>query len=167
MNNANYFLTKDGVISKLDTYWDRLRDLSIKLEGISKHMVRKLFNSYTGSALLMIVIFWLDMEKSFSLTLLALVVLGSISLIATQVLSYLEFMGLQRKGMIIHDELNQEIEFGFDEDLEEDISVEERILLSNFLLACELPINRILYIALLLVLPLANIACLAFYYFYW
>ncbi|NJO00710.1 MAG: hypothetical protein HC880_02600 [Bacteroidia bacterium] len=164
MNRANYFLTKDGVISKLDTYWDKLKDLTVQLENLSRPTVQKMFNIYLGSILFTVVILWLELEKNLSITLLALVALGGASLVARQILSFLEFVDLRKKGRVIHDELSHEIEYGYSDEIEEDISVEERILLSNFLLACDFPINQYLYLGLLILLPMLNLGLLLFCY---
>ncbi len=164
MNSANYFLTENGVISKLDSYWDKLESLTTQLENATKHMAKKLFNSFIGTMLFIVIIFWLNLEYTLGLTLLALVILGAISLAATQLNSFMEFMDLKKKGMILYEELNRELEQGFDELLDEEISVEERIILSNFLLACELPMNTYLYLALLGLLPLISLGLFIFYY---
>lgn len=164
MNSTNYFLTKDGVISKLDTHWDNLRGITHKLEGISKFSVKKLFNGFTGSILFTIVVVWLGLDKNLTLTFLALISLGSLSLMATQFLTYLEFIEYKKKGIIIFDELSHELEFGYDE--EEDISVDERILLGNFKHASQFPVNRYLYLLFLALLPIINFVFFAFYFFY-
>ena len=80
MNGANYFITQDGIISKLDSYWDQLREVTNHLENISKNIVKKLFNSFLGSLLFIILIFWLDLGKDFSLIVLSLITLGTIAL---------------------------------------------------------------------------------------
>ena len=166
MNSANYFLTEDGVISKLDTYWDRLKLLTTKLENTTKNLAKRLFYSLVVSLFLIVIVFWLDFEKPVSLTILALLSLSAITLSVTQLTAFLEFIDLKKKGMIIHNELSRELEFGFEGSLDEEVSVEERIILSNFLLACELPMNSYLYLGLLTLLPIMNIIFFGFYYYY-
>ncbi len=166
MNSANYFLTKDGVISKLDSYWDQLREHSARLDSLSKPMLRKLFNSFIGSVLIIITLVWLNFEKEVTMILLSLTALGSVSISTSQLLVYLEFLATRKRGLILHDELNTELECSYDDEFDEDISVEERILLSNFQLSCEPPMHPGLYLILLTIYPILNIAFALSYYFY-
>ena len=166
MNSANYFLTEDGVISKLDTFWDRLKILTAKLENTTKNLAKRLFYSLVASLFLIVIVFWLDLGKSISLTALAVLSLSAITLSVAQLTAFLEFIDLKKRGMIIHNELSRELEFGLEGTLDDEVSVEERIILSNFLLACELPMNSYLYLGLLTLLPVMNIIFFGFYYFY-
>ena len=166
MNGANYFITQDGIISKLDSYWDQLREVTNHLENISKNIVKKLFNSFLGSLLFIILIFWLDLGKDFSLIVLSLITLGTIALAVVQITAYLEFVKIKKKGMILYNELSREVEWNYDNNYVEDLPVDERILLSNFLLACELQLNAYVYLSLLALLPFINIAFFVFYYLY-
>ena len=68
--------------------------------------------------------------------------------------------------MILYNELSREVEWNYDNNYVEDLPVDERILLSNFLLACELQLNAYVYLSLLALLPFINIAFFVFYYLY-
>lgn len=166
MNSANYFLTEDGVISRLDTYWDKLSNLTIRLDNTTKNLAKRLFYSLVASLFLIVIVFWLDLERSISLTVLSLFSLLAVTLAVAQLTTFLEFVDLKKRGMILHDELSRELEYGLDSHLEEEVSVEERIILSNFLLSCELPINPYLYLCLLALLPLMHGIFFGFYYLY-
>lgn len=165
MNSTNYILTENGVISKLDTYWDKLKIITEDLENLTRNLAKWLFYSFIASMFLIVFIFWLDLDKSVSLVVLSMITLAAISFSISQLISYLEFSELKKKGRILHDELSNELEYGPENSLEE-ISVEERIILSNFQLACELPINPFIYLGLLVLLPLVNIVFSVIYYIY-
>ena len=166
INLANYYLTEDGVISKLDTYWDKLREITFSLEKLTRNMVRFLFNNLTISLLCVILIFWLDWSKTLSIGLLSLVTLGASAWSAFQWSGFLEFNILKKRGMVLYNALSSELEWNeMDYDLE-DLPLEERILLSNFHLASQMPLNTFLYLFFVLLAPIINITFLGFFYFY-
>jgi hypothetical protein len=166
VNSGNYVLTKDGVISKLDSYWDRLQEITHRLDGLSKLMQKKLINSFVGTFLFVIVVFWIEPVFQISLILLALISLGAFSLAAIQLMSFFEFMDLKKKGMVLYQELYHEVEWNAEQEYLEEISLEERILLNNFLLSAEMPISPYLYGSLLALLPLSVLGIFTSYFFY-
>lgn len=166
MKIANYYLTEHGVIDKLATYWDQLRDYTEALERISQPMMYRLFANFSTTSLLTIVVFWLNLERRIALILLALLVLGGFSMMLVQALRYLDFIDTRRKGQILYHELAYELDNDVDYESREDLAVEERILLSNFELACELPIPAGLYLFLMAVTPIFNITFFSLYYLF-
>ncbi|NJL14183.1 MAG: hypothetical protein HC913_15015 [Microscillaceae bacterium] len=128
-------------------------------------MQKKLVNSFISTFLFLIVIFWLRPDFNLTIVLLLLVALGAVSLAAMQWATFLEFLNLKKKGLILYRELSRELEWSRTQDYIEDVSVEERILLNNFLLATEMPLHPYLHGFLLLLLPLGSIGLFCYYYF--
>lgn len=165
VNSGNYVLTKDGVINKLDSYWDRLQNITHKLDGLSRLMQKKLFNSFAAVFLFLIVVFWAAPSFQMTLILLALISLCAFSLTAIQLMSFFEFLGLKEKGMILYQELYHEVEWNAEFEYLEEVSLEERILLNNFIASTKMPIPAYLYVTILILLPLISLGVFAFYFF--
>jgi hypothetical protein len=164
MNTANYYLSQDGVINRLDTYWDKLRALTEEMENLTRNISRILFGSISVSMLFALVIFWLKIDKNLGLILLSLGALGAFTASLMQLATYFDFREKRKRGQVLYQELQREFELMLAYDTNEGFPVEEKILLNNFLLAAELPITQSLYIALLAFLPLLNLGFWAGYY---
>lgn len=163
-NSANYVLTKDGVISKLDYYWDKLQMITLRLEALSSVMQKKLLYSYLASGLLVGLIYFSNLQAWVSLISFALVCLSTFSLSMVQVIRFLEFLDLKKKGFVLHQELEQEAMWNAKSNYFEDTSIEERIWLNNFLLASKTPIPIYLYAVLVSLLPLLTVFCAVVYF---
>lgn len=166
VNSGNYVLTKDGVINKLSSYWDKLQDITHKLDGLSRLMQKKLFNSFAAVFLFTIVAFWASPSFQTTLILLSLIGLSAFSLTALQLMSFFEFLDLKKKGMILYQELYHEVEWNAEFEYLEEVSLEERILLNNFMASSKMPIPTYLYVTILVLLPLSSLGILTFYFFY-
>ncbi len=163
-NSGNYVLTKDGVISKLDCYWDKLQVITVRLEALSGVMQKKLLYSYLASGLLVGLVYFTNLEAVVSLLALGLVCLSSFSMAMAQIIRFLEFLDLKKKGLVLYQELEQEVVWNLENEYLEDISIEDRISLNSFLLAAQMPIPPYLYAALVSLLPLITLFCAIFYF---
>ncbi|MCU0448108.1 MAG: hypothetical protein MUE85_24670 [Microscillaceae bacterium] len=164
MNTANYYLSQDGVINRLETYWDKLRSLTQEMDSLTRHISRVLFGSISVSMLFALIIFWLKIDKNLGLILLSLGALGAFTASLMQLATYLEFREKRKRGQVIYQELQREFDLMLIYDEGEGFPVEEKIVLNNFLLASELPITQSLYITLLVFLPILNLGFWAAYY---
>lgn len=164
MNEANYILTQDGVINKLSTYWDKLQTLTTQLENASQNMMKHLFISFLGSLVLMIVVFILKLNKDISLIVLIFGIIGVMFFTGVQIIGYLNYLDIRKKGMILYNELSHEAEKDMELHYRDEAPAEERILLGSFLLAAELPIHSFLYLTLLFLVPATHLCFLSFYY---
>jgi hypothetical protein len=161
---TNYCLTPDGVINKLDTYWDKLRDITEDLEDLTKNTVRKLLNFYCGCLLGILPVFALKPSKTLGVIVMLFLVVCTVSFVAIQFANYLEFRILRKRGVLLYRELGRELESEY---YEEEAPFEERILLNGFRLATHLPINQYFYLVLLFLLPLITGGLFGFYYLYY
>lgn len=166
MNITNYYLTEEGIINRLETYWDKLRDLTNQMEDLSKNVLRYLFGSFSMGLFVVSLIFWLDLPRQSSLVFLSLISLIILSLALLQFANYLELRAVKKRGYILYKELSREFDQHYSLDEYEEMPVEEKIILNNFLLACELPINHYLYLTLLILMPLVHFGLFLFYYFW-
>jgi hypothetical protein len=166
MNITNYYLTEDGIINRLDTYWDKLKDLTNKMEDLSKNVLRYLFGSFSVGLLMVSLIFWLDLPRQSSLIFLSLISLIVLSVALLQFANYLELRAVKKRGYILYKELSKEFDQYYSYDDFDEMPVEEKIILNNFLLACELPINHYLYLSLLTLMPIVHFSLFLFYYFW-
>jgi hypothetical protein len=164
MNIANYYLSQDGVINRLDTYWDKLRVLTEEMEILTRNISRILFGSISLSMLFALVIFWLKIDKNLGLILLSLGALGAFTASLMQLATYFDFREKRKRGLVLYQELQREFDLMLTYDTGEGFPVEEKILLNNFLLAAELPITQSLYVGLLICLPILNIGFWGAYY---
>lgn len=165
INLDNYYLTETGVINKLDTHWDKLHSITSDLEKLSNKMIRTLFNNLTISLLMIIFIFWIDMEKTVSLLSLGFVVICSVLWSAYQLTTYWEFGLFKERGKLLYKELVHELELSETLHFDYDLPLEERILLNNFILASEAPLNPVLYFIFTALAPITAIGFMSFYYF--
>ena len=164
-NPANYYLTQDGVISKIDTYWDRLRDTSEELDVMTRYTFRRLINVFCGSVMGILPVLWLSPSKPLGMFILVGVLSISMLLAAIQLVALWEFQAVKKRGKIIFDALKAEIEREYFE--EEDMPLEERIFLNHYLLSSRFPIHPFLYCLMLLALIASNSTVLWIYSIYW
>jgi hypothetical protein len=164
-NPSNYYLTQDGVISKIDTYWDKLSEASEDLESASRYVFRRLINSFAGSTMGVLPVFWLSPSKTIGMFALVAVLVMSLFATGVQWVVWYEFQSLKTRSLILYEALKLEMSREYFE--EEDIPLEERILLNQFALSARFPVHGLLYMFLLVLLPSINASLMYLYYFYW
>jgi heme/copper-type cytochrome/quinol oxidase subunit 4 len=162
MNLTNYIVTSEGIISKLDTYWDKLRRITVELETLSKNTARKLFSFYGGVFFALLPVLLLKPSRTVGVLILTFMVVSAVCFVAIQLANFLEFNTLRKQGNLLARELSREIEVEYMH--EDEAPFEERIILSSFQLATHLPINQYLYLLLLCLLPLITGAFLWGFY---
>lgn len=164
-NPSNYYLTPDGVISKIDTYWDKLRDNIEELESISQYTFRRLAYTFAGSVMGIVPVLWLVPDKMVGMLILVGVLVASAILAGIQLMFLWEFQTTKKRGKMWYEALKLETEREYFE--EEDVPLDERVLLKHFELACHFPIHPILYLLVLSILVSVNTLFLWGYYLNW
>jgi hypothetical protein len=164
-NPSNYYLTQDGVISKIDTYWDKLREASEELEAMSRYTFRRLVNVFAGSAMGILPVLWLAPTKALGMFILVGVLIISMLLVGIQFVILYEFHALRKRNNVLYEALRIEVSREYFE--EEDIPLEERILLHQYALCSRFPIHSALYSFLLFLLVCINSSFLYLYHIYW
>lgn len=164
-NPSNYYLTQDGVISKIDSYWDKLRDNTFELESISRYTFRRLAQIFAGSVLGILPVIWLSPHKVVGMLILVGVLIISLLLTGIQLVLLWEFQAIKKRGKILYDALKLETQREYYE--EEDVPIDERVLLTHFELASRFPIHPFLYISILSILVSVNTLFLWTYYLNW
>jgi hypothetical protein len=164
-NPSNYYLTSDGVISKIDSYWDKLSDNIEELENISEHTFRRLARIFAGCVMGTLPVFWLTPHKMVGLLILVSVMVVSIILSGVQVVLLWEFQSLKKRGVMLHEALKIETQNEYFE--EQDVPLDERVLLKHFEIAARFPIHPFLYLVILSGLVGLNTLFLWAYYLHW
>jgi len=142
-DNANYILTEDGVINKIDSYWEELNDLSDKQEKLGRDLLKKLFGHFALSLVIVISVLWTNIPHLYGVIVLGIISVATIASSITQVNIYVAFVRNKKHGMILYQELSQQIVHNYEN------SLERRVTLSKFLLSCTLPLHPYLYVFLL------------------
>ena len=142
-DNANYILTENGVINKIDSYWEELNDLSDKQEKLGRDLLKKLFGHFSLSLIIVISVLWTGIPHLYGVIILAVISLATIVSSISQINIFVAFVRNKKHGMILYKELSQQIVHNYEN------SLERRVTLSKFLLACTLPLHPYLYVFLL------------------
>lgn len=166
LNTTNYYLTEHGVINRQDTFWDNLQLITSKLEHITQNMVKTLFYIFAVSMFSTVLTLWFNLERSLSILLLGLIVIFVVLAVIKSYLTFLSFFEIRKKGMILYDELGKELDKEAQIRIDDEAPLEERIILGNFMIAGELPVNKGIYLMLLALLPFINLTFLILYYWW-
>ncbi len=164
-NPANYYLTQDGVISKIDSYWDKLREVAEELDSMTQYTFRRLTNAICISLLGILPVLWLSPTKVLGMFILVGGLCVSLLLSAVQLVGLWEFQDQKKRGKILFEALKIEMQREYFE--VEDMHLEERILLNHYTLSARFPIPPFFYVSILTALVGCNGALLWSYYFYW
>ena len=164
-NPSNYYLTQDGVISKIDSYWDKLRSNTEELEANSRYTFRRLAHIFAGSILGILPVLWLSPDKLLGMLILVGVLIVSLILTGIQLVLLWEFQAIKKRGKMLYDALKLETQREHFE--EEDVPIDERVLLTHFVLASRFPIHPFFYLAILSTLVGINTLSLWSYYLNW
>lgn len=153
---TNYYVSPTGVISKLKDQWDKLNDISLQLDHISKKLVKKLFHYYAASLIIIIFTFGWNEDKNLCLSILFINFCFSLALSMFLYADYLIFISTKKKGRYIYKELRFELEENNQNYQDGEYSLNERMSLNNFLLSCELPLHFLFFTSLVILLPLLS-----------
>ncbi|WP_299459251.1 hypothetical protein [uncultured Microscilla sp.] len=159
-DRTNYILTEDGVINKIDSYWEELNELSDKQERLGRDLLKKLFGHFSLSLVAVISVLWVNVPHSYGVIALAVVSLATLASTIVQINTYVAFVRNKKHGMILYQELSQQIVHNYEN------SLERRVTLSKFLLSCTLPLHPYLYMFLLASFFLVITGSTIFYNFY-
>lgn len=159
-DRTNYILTEDGVIDKIDSYWEELNDLSDKQEKLGRDLLKKLFGHFSLGLVMVISVLWTNIPHNYGIITLVLVSLATIASAISQVNTYVAFVRNKKHGMILYQELSQQIVHNYEN------SLERRVTLSKFLLSCTLPLHPYLYVFLLGSFFMVILGSTVFYNFY-
>lgn len=159
-DRTNYILTEDGVINKIDSYWEELNELSDKQERLGRDLLKKLFGHFSLGLVAVISVLWTNIPHLYGVVILAVVSLATLASAIAQINDYVAFVRNKKHGMILYQELSQQIVHNYEN------SLERRVTLSKFLLSCTLPLHPFLYMFLLVSFFLVIIGSTVFYNFY-
>lgn len=159
-DRTNYILTEDGVINKIDSYWEELNELSDQQEKLGRDLLKKLFGHFSLSLVIVISVLWTNIPHTYGIVILALISVATLISAISQINIYVAFVRNKKHGMILYKELSQQIVHNYEN------SLERRVTLSKFLLSCTLPLHPYLYVFLLGSFFTVIVGSTIFYNFY-
>lgn len=159
-DRTNYILTEDGVINKIDSYWEELNELSDQQEKLGRDLLKKLFGHFSLSLVIVISVLWTNIPHTYGVVILALISVATLISAISQINVYVAFVRNKKHGMILYKELSQQIVHNYEN------SLERRVTLSKFLLSCTLPLHPYLYVFLLGSFFTVIVGSTVFYNFY-
>jgi hypothetical protein len=165
INIENYCLTQDGVISKLTTYWDELKEATLQIDKLSSYLLQRAFNLLSINMLSMLIIFWLRLPFSQTVLILSFISFGGLWGVLVLISQYLRFKRLRKKTDILYNELYDVFKYTYQDAPIHEVSTEERLILQNYQVVMHFLIPPAIFFFILGMIVALNIFFFCFYYF--
>lgn len=165
INISNYCITEDGIVSRLTTYWDALKDSTSLMEKISSALPQKAFNILSINMIAVLLIYWFQFSHHISLFSLSIVAMFAFWGVLFLVSEYLKFHRLCKKTDILYQELWEDYQYTYDDVPSYEIPAEEKIILQQYLIAKEFLMPKFVFFLILLMILALNAFFYAFYYY--
>ncbi|TAE48185.1 MAG: hypothetical protein EAZ44_07860 [Cytophagia bacterium] len=164
INIANYCITEDGIISRLTTYWDDLKEATNQMEKLSSVLPQRSFNILSLNMISVLLIYWFKLSDSMTLFSLSVVTLLAFWGVLSLLSQYLKFIRLCKKTKILYQELWENYQYSYQDVPVYEIPAEEKIILQQYQLTKEFLMPTFIFFLILLMIIGLNAFFFLFYY---
>lgn len=164
INIANYCITEDGVISRLTTYWDELKEATNEMERLSSVLPQRSFNILSINMIGVLLVYWFKFSDSIALLSLSVISLLAFWGVLWLISQYLKFKRLCKKTNILYQELWEDYQYSYQDVPTYEIPADEKIILQQYQLTKEFLMPNFVFFLILLMIISLNTFFFVFYY---